>query len=246
MVSITLENLTIGYDRHPAVHHVNAHFPQGSLTAITGPNGAGKTTVLRGIMNWLPPSSGRVICDGITPDQIAYLPQNAQIDRDFPISVGEIVASGFLRKLGVFGGYSNKMKHQIMEALEKVGLSGFVDRPISTLSGGQMQRALFARLLLQEAKAVLLDEPFSAVDARTAADLMQLLQTWAADGRIVIAILHDLEAIRKVFPHTLLLARERIAFGPTQDVLTPAHLDAARKMCEAFDPHAPICQDHAA
>ena len=122
-----------------------------------------------------------------------------------------------------------------------MGLTGFERRPIGALSGGQMQRVLFARLLLQEADVILLDEPFTAIDAKTAADLMALVQRWHGEGRTVVAVLHDLDAVRAQFPDTLMIAREMVAHGPTAQVLTPANLLRARAMCEAFDEAAAVC-----
>ena len=130
----------------------------------------------------------------------------------------------------------------IAEALEAVGLTGFERRAIGTLSGGQMQRVLFARLLLQDAGVILLDEPLTAIDARTATDLIEIVRHWHAERRTVVAVLHDLEVARQVFPETLLVAREAVAWGATADVLTPANLASARHMLEAHDPRAAPCE----
>ncbi|HEX2215796.1 MAG TPA: ATP-binding cassette domain-containing protein, partial [Xanthobacteraceae bacterium] len=127
-----------------------------------------------------------------------------------------------------------------------VGLSGFESRPIASLSGGQMQRTLFARLLLQDARVILLDEPFTAIDARTAVDLFALVQRWHGERRTVVAVLHDLDLVRSGFPQTLLLAREPVAWGATADVLTAENLLKARRMCEAFDNRAAACAHEAA
>jgi len=126
-------------------------------------------------------------------------------------------------------------------ALAAVGLTGFERRPIGTLSGGQLQRMLFARLLVQDARLILLDEPFTAIDAKTCADLLDLVRRWNAEKRTVVAVLHDMETVRQAFPQSLLLARRSIAWGLTDEVLTPENLLAARRMTEAFDDHADIC-----
>jgi zinc/manganese transport system ATP-binding protein len=120
-------------------------------------------------------------------------------------------------------------------------LTGFESRPIGSLSGGQMQRTLFARLLLQDARVILLDEPFTAIDAKTAADLFDLVRRWHSEQRTVLAALHDIDLVRSSFPQTLLLAREPVAWGKTGEVLTPENLLKARRMCEAFDDHASAC-----
>jgi zinc/manganese transport system ATP-binding protein len=130
---------------------------------------------------------------------------------------------------------------RIAQAIAAVGLTGFEARPIGTLSGGQLQRVLFARLLLQDASIILLDEPFTAIDTKTAADLLDLVRRWHGEKRTVIAVLHDMDVVRAHFPKTLLIAREEIAWGPTGEVLTPANLLAARRMIEARDPDAGAC-----
>lgn len=233
--AVRLNDLTLGYDGHPAVHHLNGAFEQGSLTAIVGPNGSGKSTLLKGIMGTLPAIGGSIERNG----EIAYLPQSAEIDRSFPATVSELVGLGLWNKLGTFGGLGRADREQIGEALHAVGLDGFTRRPIDTLSGGQMQRALFARVLLQEAQVVLLDEPFAAVDERTIAHLVPLIVEWQREGRTIIAVLHDLELVRRHFPQTLLLAREAIAWGSTVVALNHDNLERARAMPEAWDDRAP-------
>ena len=122
-----------------------------------------------------------------------------------------------------------------------VGLAGFENRPVGTLSGGQLQRALFARVLVQDSRLILLDEPFAAIDSHTTADLVAILKRWSGEGRTVIAVLHDHEAVKAHFPQTLLLARACVAWGPTGEALNAEHLLAARRMCEAFHDDAPVC-----
>src|SRR5581483_9661534 len=122
----------------------------------------------------------------------------------------------------------------------------FESRAIGTLSGGQMQRMLFARLLLQDARVIVLDEPFTAIDAKTSADLLDLVRRWHSEERTVISALHDIDLVKTHFPHTLLLARSPVGWGDTRDVLTPQNLLKARQMCEAFDEHAAACAHQAA
>ena len=130
---------------------------------------------------------------------------------------------------------------RIDAAIAAVSLIGFESRPIGSLSIGQLQRALFARLLLQDARLVLLDEPFNAIDARTTADLIGVIQRWHGEGRTVIAVLHDVESVRGHFPQTLMLARELVAHGPTERVLTADNQFRARQMCEACADLPHIC-----
>jgi zinc/manganese transport system ATP-binding protein len=239
---IRFENLTLGYERHPAVHLLDADVEPGDLLAVVGPNGAGKSTLLKGIMGLLRPLEGRILLDGLPRRRIAYLPQQAEIDRGFPMRVEELVALGLWHRIGALRGLGREERRAIGDALAAVGLTGFERRSIASLSGGQFQRALFARVLLQDAPLILLDEPLTAIDQRTAADLLALVRRWHGEARTVIAVLHDLELVRAHFPSTLLLARELIAVGPTAEVLRAEHLFRARQMAEPPDEHAALCR----
>jgi len=240
---IKFQNVTLGYDRHPAVHHLNGEVASGALLAVIGPNGAGKSTLFRGLAGILKPLSGSIHLGGLDIKDIAYLPQTADIDRTFPISVFDFVGTGLWRRTGFFGGMGKGARDMIAKALAAVGLNGFENRSIGTLSGGQMQRMLFARVLLQDARLIVLDEPFNAIDAKTSADLLALVQRWHGEGRTVLAALHDMELVRNHFPETLLLARGPVAWGATADVLTADNLLVALRMCEAFDDSAAACVD---
>ncbi|MGO4711622.1 zinc ABC transporter ATP-binding protein AztA [Bradyrhizobium sp. 2TAF24] len=240
---LEFRDLTLGYDRHPAIHHLNGEVAPGTLLAVVGPNGAGKSTLFRGITGLLKPLSGTVARGGLRPREIAYLPQIAEIDRSFPISVFDLVGMGLWRARGPFGGFGRSDRTRISAALAAVGLNGFENRPIGTLSGGQTQRMLFARVLLQDARLIVLDEPFNAVDARTAADLLEVVRQWHREHRTVLAALHDLELVKASFPETLLLARSAVAWGATAQVLSADNLRQARRMCEAFDERAGACME---
>jgi zinc/manganese transport system ATP-binding protein len=240
-VQIQFRDVTLGYDRHPAVHHLTGEVLSGALLAVVGPNGAGKSTLFRGLVGILKPLAGSIETCGLDVRDIAYLPQTADIDRSFPISVFDFVGTGLWRATGFFGGIGKAAREKIAHALSAVGLNGFENRAIGTLSGGQMQRLLFARVLLQEARLILLDEPFNAIDAKTSVDLLALVKRWHAEGRTVLAALHDMDLVRANFPQTLLLAREPVAWGATSEVLTAESLLAARRMCEAFDERAAPC-----
>lgn len=239
--ALEFRNLTLGYERHPAVHHLDGRIQQGALLAVVGPNGAGKSTLFKGVVGALKPLAGSIDRNGVNVRDIAYLPQIAEVDRSFPINVYDLVAMGLWRRSGLFGGFGRIEDEKIEDAIAAVGLTGFEGRPIATLSGGQMQRTLFARLLLQDARMIMLDEPFTAVDMKTASDLFDLVLRWHGEQRTIIAALHDLELVKTSFPETLLLAREPVAWGPTKDVLTPENLLKARRMCEAFDERAAEC-----
>jgi len=176
MAALHFHNVTLGYDRHPAVHHLNGEIASGALVAVIGPNGAGKSTLLRGIVGILRPLDGSIHLGGLDSRDIAYLPQSADIDRTFPISVFDFVGTGLWRGTGLFGGIGRAAREKILRAIAAVGLNGFENRPIGTLSGGQMQRVLFARVLLQDARLIVLDEPLNAIDAKTSKDLMALIE----------------------------------------------------------------------
>jgi zinc/manganese transport system ATP-binding protein len=243
--ALAFQNLTLGYDRHPAVHHLSGEIAEGALLAVVGPNGAGKSTLLKGIVGAIHPLGGKIARNGLATNDIAYLPQIAEIDRTFPISVYDLVAMGLWRRAGLLGGIGAGDRERIANAVDAVGLRGFENRAIGTLSGGQMQRALFARLLLQDARVILLDEPFSSLDSKTVSDLLELVHRWHGEKRTVVAVLHDHELVRKNFPEALLLAREPVAWGSTPNTLSPENLLKARRMSEAFDDRAAICDDAA-
>ena len=210
---LQFRDVTLGYDRHPAVHHLNGEVAPGALLAVVGPNGAGKSTLFRGIVGMLKPLAGSIALGDLNVRDIAYLPQTVDIDRSFPISVFDFVGTGLWRATGLFGGMGKAEREKIAQALAAVGLNGFENRTIGTLSGGQMQRMLFARVLLQDARLIVLDEPFNAIDAKTSADLLALVRRWHAEKRTVLAALHDMDLVRAHFPETLLLAREPVAWG---------------------------------
>jgi len=237
--ALRLVDLTVSYDRHPAVHHVSAEIPAGEMTAIVGPNGAGKSTLLKAMLGLAPRVEGRIDC---AARRIAYLPQQAEIDRSFPIPVLDTVLLGRWSRFGGFKAATPADIHDARHAIEAVGLRGFERRPIDTLSVGQFQRVLFARLLLQDADLVLLDEPFAAIDAKTVADLMAVIRRWQSEQRTVVAVLHDLDQVRRDFPNSLLLARELVDCGPTGRVLSAENLLRARAMAEAWDEQADACE----
>lgn len=237
--AIALRNLTLGYEQHPAVHHLSITIDPGSLVAVVGPNGAGKSTLVKALAGQLRPIEGWV--EGLGHHRVAWLPQHSGVDRSFPVSVQELVMLGQWHQVGALGRFTSAHRAACHRALEAVGLLGFEKRSIDTLSGGQMQRALFARLILQDAPVVLLDEPFAAVDQRTTDDLLALLHRWHKQGKTVVTVLHDLSQVRANFPKTLLLAREPVAWGATAEVLTQANWQHALRMQEPFDEDAPLC-----
>lgn len=239
---LRFDDLTLGYGPHPAVHGLSGSIDHGSLLALIGPNGSGKSTLLKGIMGSLKPMSGA--CVHAECCRVAYLPQQAELDRTFPATVFDVVKLGLWPKRGLLKRITSEDRADIAQALQAVGMGGFEKRTIDTLSGGQLQRALFARVLLQNADLILLDEPFNAIDTKTVDDLIALLHRWHGEKRTVIAVIHDLELVREHFPQAMLLSREPIAWGATEDVVRPENLLKARSFRAGWDDDAPWCANH--
>ncbi|PBB18917.1 zinc ABC transporter ATP-binding protein AztA [Mesorhizobium sp. WSM4313] len=237
---LTFRDLTLGYNSHAAIHHLNGTVRKGSLTAVVGANGSGKSTLMKGIVGVLKPMQGAVVrMPGV---RTAYLPQQSELDRSFPARVVDLVSLGLWPKRGMLGRYTKEDRESVSKALMAVGLGGFEKRPIDTLSGGQLQRTLFARVLLQDADLILLDEPFNAVDSKTVGDLIQLIKRWHGEERTIMVVIHDLDLVRQNFPETLLLARQPVAWGDTKDTLRPENLLKARRFHEAWEENAPWCE----
>lgn len=235
MSIIKLDHLSITYDHQLALQDVSGSFERGCLTAIVGPNGAGKSTLVKAIMGEFKRYKGTITKSGISLRDFGYLPQASEIDRQFPLSVADLVLLGAWHETGAFGGISKKTAQKAEEALATVGLKGFERRNISALSAGQFQRVLFARLLLQDAPIIILDEPFNAIDERTMHDLLALICALHKEGRTIIAVLHDIEQVKSHFPTAVLLARRLIAWGPTEITLSHDNLLKAKALAEHWD-----------
>jgi zinc/manganese transport system ATP-binding protein len=214
---VRLRDVTVRYGRRTALEAVSGEFASGSLTAVVGANGAGKSTLLAAIAGVVRLSRGTVNCGA--RQHLAYLPQLAAIDRDYPLTVLELIALGGWREFGAFRAPSTALRTRAVLVAETVGLAGRLARLIGELSVGELQRALFARLMLQDAAVILLDEPFTAVDAQTLSVLLDQVIQWHQEGRTVIAVQHDLDLVRARFPLTLVLARRCLAWGVTEAVL---------------------------
>lgn len=243
-IAFCLSDVTIAYHGHPAVHHVSGDFETGSLTAIVGPNGAGKSTLLGALAGLRKLTHGKIErSDNLRkPGAVAFLAQLSGINADFPLRVLEVVAMGSWPRVGALGKVDDSERQAIEQALDQVGLRGFEDRLIDELSVGQLQRVLFARLIVQDAPVILLDEPFSALDAATTRDLLGVVSRWHAQGRTVIAVLHDLDMVRQHFPQTLLIARELVSWGPTLQALSNIHLAQANQRSLAWQDTASWCE----
>ncbi len=231
--AIELENLSAGYDGGTVLRGVSGRLPGSELCAVVGPNGSGKSTLLKTLAGTLRPLGGRVRFEVPGAPRVAWLPQQASVDTSFPISLGDLVMLGLWPRLGSLAAVTADQEQAVEAALGAVGLADFADRRIAALSGGQIQRALFARLIAQDAPAILLDEPFNNIDAHTTQALLRLMEGWRAEGRVVVAVLHDLDLAQRHFGWAMLLAHESVACGPTAEVLTPDNLARARHMCDA-------------
>ncbi len=248
---IVLHNVTVGYDRHPALHHIDWTIQPASMVAVYGRNGAGKSTLLKTMAGELTPMTGHF--HGL-PRKIAWMPQRALPNLNFPATVWDLVCTGLWSACGLWprvtGWHSPAQKRACHAAIAAVRLTGLERKQLSALSGGQLQRACFARVMVQDAELILLDEPFAAIDNGTTEDLLQLLHVWQTQGKTIVAVLHDLARIRAHFVQVLLLGRELVAAGPTETILA-THLAQAEQfvavtandaaLCDAISPGGHIC-----
>ncbi len=202
---ITLHNVELRHGARIILSGLCGQFETGSQTALIGANGTGKTTLLRAIAGLHPLAGGRIDWGGLHRAEIALLAQGSHLDRSFPITCRDVVALAATR-VGPFRSIGKGRLEATHAALDRVGLADLAFRPIEALSAGQFQRVLFARTIVQDARLILLDEPFTAVDTATTQLLMSVIEDWHAQGRTVIAVLHDMDLVRRYFPHTLLLS----------------------------------------
>lgn len=223
---LELEDLTVSYNRIPAVHHLSVGFFAGSCVALLGPNGAGKTTLLKAIAGLLPAETGRIE-RGRGRSAIAYVPQRESVDWDFPITVRGLVEMGRYPTVGTWGRFAASDHAAVAEAIRICDLTDLAERQISALSGGQQQRAFLARAWAQQAEIYLLDEPFTGLDRNASAAFSAALHRLRDSGKLLIASHHDLKNVAEIFDHVLLLNGELVAFGTTADTFTTENLDRA-------------------
>jgi ABC-type Mn2+/Zn2+ transport system ATPase subunit len=228
---LVLDNVTVCYGGMPAVHHVCATVPGGRLTALIGPNGAGKSSLMRAVLGLLPLTTGTITVGGqsgaVARRRIAWLPQRSAIDWDFPLTVRDVVEQGRYPAVGWWRGFATRDHEAVNTALAELGLTRLAARPIAALSGGQQQRVLLARAFASGADVLLLDEPFTGLDAPAIADLTRRLQGWAAAGKLVMAAVHDLALARAAFDHALVLRTHLVSCGPVAESLADARLREA-------------------
>lgn len=226
-----LRDVSVHYGRRLALDHLTVQIPCGGLVALAGPNGAGKSTLLKALLGWVPLSTGEIRLGDDHPrhlyPRLAYLPQRPEIDWDFPITVGDVVAQGRWPALGLFRRFRAVDRERVQQALDELELTNLAGEQIRRLSGGQQQRMLLARAVAQGADIFLLDEPFNSLDAAATAELLRRLLRWSAQGRTVIAAVHDLTLARANFGHAVLLDTRLVAAGPSAEVLTDANVERA-------------------
>ncbi len=227
---IRIENLSVSYKETLALKDISLVLQGPTITGILGPNGAGKSTLLKSMLGIIPHEGHTFIDDKEMKKslkKVAYVEQKIHIDYNFPIKVKECVSLGLYPSIPLF--HTLKANHwkKVDEALEIVGLSDYADRQISQLSGGQFQRVLIARCLVQDADYILLDEPFVGIDSVSEEIIMNTLRDLKKAGKTILIVHHDLGKVAHYFDQVLLLNKELIAFGTTKETFTQANLKQA-------------------
>ena len=218
MPQIICENASLGYDGKPIVTDLSFTVNAGDYLCLVGENGSGKSTLMKTILNLTAPLAGAIRMEGLRPTEIGYLPQQTQVQRDFPASVQEIVRSGFQGQCGLRPFYTREEKAMAARNLERLGLGGFERRCYRELSGGQQQRVLLARALCATRKCLLLDEPVSGLDPKAAAQMYEIIRQLHQEGITIIMISHDLESALNHATHVLHIGKE-LFFGTKEAYL---------------------------
>ncbi|MEW6251593.1 MAG: metal ABC transporter ATP-binding protein [Planctomycetota bacterium] len=228
--ALEVSGLTVSYSHKPVLRGVSLAVPSGQLVAIVGPNGAGKSTLLKAVLGLVRPDAGTIRCLGrslaAARQQIAYVPQTDSTDWDFPVTVREVAMMGRYGALGLVGRPRQRDRELVDRALATVGMADFAARHIRQLSGGQQQRVFLARALAQEARLLLLDEPFAGVDARTEEAIFRLMDRFSAAGRTMLVVNHNLQILDR-FAAVCMLNQTVIAYGPPRDVVNTETLRRA-------------------
>ena len=229
--AIDIEGLSVAYDGRLAIEDVTWRPPAAGLAAIVGPNGAGKSTLLKAILGLVPAASGSVAVFGRPVDKardhLAYVPQRAAVDWDFPATALDVVLQGMIRSVGWFRPFGRRHRAKARALLDQVGMADFADRQIGALSGGQQQRVFLARGLARQGDILLFDEPLSGVDAASERIILDVFDKVKAHGRLVVCVHHDLGTVADRFDHVLVLNRRVVAAGPIREAFTPAVLARA-------------------
>ncbi|GAD89199.1 MULTISPECIES: metal ABC transporter ATP-binding protein [Vibrio] len=209
---IHFNDLVIGYQNKAVCHSISGQVKLGSLSAIVGPNGVGKSTLLKTLCGLIPAISGSTSLENIDKKGIAWLPQKSNIDQDFPINVFEVVSMGCWPRKSIFRRLSKKDMQNVDWALEQVGITELKKTSINRLSGGQFQRMLFARLLVQDAPIMLMDEPFAGIDEDTQMLILNLILELHRKGKTIVAVLHDISMVESYFTDIIRLSNGQAIF----------------------------------
>ena len=226
--ALVLSGVTAAYGREPVIEDVTGHVEPGGSLALIGPNGAGKSTLIKAVLGLVPLVSGSVEILGLPPararDHVAYVPQAEALDPSFPVSALQVVLMGRYRRIGWLRRPSAVDREIAGDALERVGLADRAGARFGTLSGGQRQRVLMARAMAQQARLLLLDEPFTGVDTASTDLLLDVLDALRADGVAVVMATHDLSVAHLACGDACLINRRQVAFGPIEEALTAERL----------------------
>ena len=233
--AVEISRLTVAYDSKPVLNNVDLELPRGMLTAVMGPNGAGKTTLIKAMLGLIPTLTGSIIFPDINGKKpcIGYVPQSESLDRDFPVSVLDVVTMGCYGRLGWIKRPTRQDKDLAMEMLKKTGMAEFAGRQIGQLSGGQQQRAFIARALAQKADIYLMDGPFKGVDAATEKAIIGLLKELRSSGKTVVAVHHDLSTVSDYFDWVTLINMKVVANGEVKKVFTDENLNLTYRAVKA-------------
>lgn len=219
MSQIICENVSLGYENRAILKNLNFTVNSGDYLCIVGENGSGKSTLMKTILALTPPVSGQIrMGDGLRPAEIGYLPQQTQVQRDFPASVQEIVLSGFQGRCGLRPFLHREEKEEAMRNMERMGIAQFARKCYRDLSGGQQQRVLLARALCATRKCLLLDEPVSGLDPKVTAEMYEMIASLHREGITIIMISHDLGAALDHATHILHIGDE-VFFGTREEYL---------------------------
>lgn len=211
---IELNHLVAGYEQQAITPSLSGVIETGSLTAVVGMNGCGKSTLLKTLAGFIPPVSGTLTWTTTRPT-VGWLAQRHVLESQFPLTVQDVVSQGAWPSVSLLRGLRADMRKRIADVLARLGLETMAKTPIETLSGGQFQRMLFARIMVQQAPLVMLDEPFTGVDEATSNDLMALILEMHQQGQTVLAVLHDNQRVTRYFPETLWLGPSVYHWGET-------------------------------
>ncbi|MEM7719061.1 MAG: metal ABC transporter ATP-binding protein [Pseudomonadota bacterium] len=230
---LQMRGVALSYPGFPLFRHLSLDIEAGHSLAVLGANGSGKSSFIKMLLGLKAPDAGQLRWPLGRPSEIGYLAQMTEFDRRFPIRVRDLAAMGAWRGFGLRAGLSQTGRRKVEAALEEAGVLEIADQPINTLSGGQLQRTLFARVIMQNAPLILLDEPFAAIDQSTEAHLLSIIGRWRREGRAVVLVLHDLSSVLDHCDQALLLGNGIATYGLVEDVLTHDRLVAQRYLSES-------------